>query len=876
MIKTEYRRFLHTLDSHERMAGTRKIANIVLNNLSVLEPLGTAAGQRVKKLVELATKDFETASTAIELEQVPADEQTKHATHLTSMTVGPFRGFSKPETFDLNDRLVLIYGPNGAGKSSFCEALEYGLLDAVEEAQSKRFKDLNEYLKNIEANGFAPPDITAIDQEGQPFSIIPDEAKYRFCFVEKNRVDNFSRLAAHLPSRQNELISSLFGLDDFNEFVRNFTAEIDEKYLDIEGKKQQLLAKKKQSLSGHEETIKTNATALETVTGEENKLGARYAPDMSFAELISSLGTADAPGVIAALENELQQQLPAISGLTHASAITSEASLIKIHEELLEKQSELNSASESLSFKQLYEAINDLNHVNPGVCPACNTSLDVTVSNPFEIANLELVKLAYLSTIEDQRDQLTTQFNEALRSMHSIIRDTVNHVNDAALGPLLERFLETTDTSLDWNWWESLHRQVGDEFNGWKILLIAIERCEQLDSSTKVAEEERKSKVQRLKELRDIEKEATTLQARGRTLQDAITTAQAAINEFNEVNKALIDEAALESPTIARNKQIAIAYASFVTTLTSYNESLPGTLVANLGELVVQLYNSFNRTDAAVDLLHSIRLPLSANERIDIAFAGKPDKFYDALHVLSEGHIRCVGLAILLAKNLSENCPILIFDDPVNAIDDEHRSAIRKTLFEDNYFKNHQIILACHGEEFYKNIHQLIGSQQSKRSCSYIFQPQNGEKHIQVLSSKNPTNYVAAAQHFFASGAHRDSLMMSRRALESLCNKLWWHFTKYGGGAISVLKRNPDAPTDLRALADKLRSEFAKATFELPNREGIVQQLTIILGQSGSTPQWIYINKGTHEEDDLPEFDRETVRQIVGALIAIDAMLPNT
>lgn len=875
MIKTEYKRFLRTLGSDERAADTRQMANFVLNNLLLLEPLGTAAGQRVKKLVELATKDFETSSAVIGLEQAEVNEKTKHAARLTSMTVGPFRGFSKPETFDLNDRLVLIYGPNGSGKSSFCEALEYGLLGAVEEAQSKRFKDLNEYLRNVEANGFAPPIITAIDHEGHPFPITPDEARYRFCFVEKNRVDNFSRLAAHLPSRQNELISSLFGLDDFNEFVRNFTAEIDEKYLDTEGKKQQLLAKKKQSLAGYEQTIKTNTTALEVVTVDENKLAARYAPDISFVELISSLGTTDAPGVIAEFENELQQQLPAISGLTCASAIASKTSLIKIHEELLGKQSELNAASESLSFKQLYEAINDLNHTSPGICPACKTSLDMTVSNPFEVANLELVKLAYLSTIEDQRDQLTNQCNEALRSIHSIIRDTLNHLNDVTLGSLLQPFLETTDTNLDWSWWESLQSQVGDELNGWKIVLIAIERCEQVDSLTKAVLEERKLKVQNLKALRDIEKEATTLQARRRTLQEAITTAQTATTEFNHVNKVLIDEAALEGPIMARNKQIAAAYASFVTALTDYNESLPGTLVANLAELVVQLYNSFNRTDAPVDLLQSIRLPLSANERITVAFAGKPEKFYDALHVLSEGHIRCVGLAIVLAKNLNENCPILIFDDPVNAIDDEHRSAIRKTLFEDDYFQNHQIILACHGEEFYKNIHQLIGSQQSKQSCSYVFQPQNGEKHIQVLSSKKTTNYVAAAQRFLASGEHRDSLMMSRRALESLCNKLWWHFTKHGGGAISVLKRNPDAPTDLRALADKLRAEFIKATFELPKKDEIAQQLAIILGQSGATMQWIYINKGTHEEDDLPEFDRETVRQIVDALVAIDAMLPS-
>ena len=41
------------------------------------------------------------------------------------LTVGPFRGFRNPESYDLTKRLILFYGPNGSGKTSLCEALEY-------------------------------------------------------------------------------------------------------------------------------------------------------------------------------------------------------------------------------------------------------------------------------------------------------------------------------------------------------------------------------------------------------------------------------------------------------------------------------------------------------------------------------------------------------------------------------------------------------------------------------------------------------------------------------------------------------------------------------------------------------------------------------
>ncbi|MCV6071929.1 hypothetical protein OFP26_40765, partial [Escherichia coli] len=76
----------------------------------------------------------------------------------------------------------------------------------------------------------------------------PDESLYRFCFVEKNRIDSFSRIAAQAPAKQMELISTLFGLDSFNEFVKNFSPEIDGKYIDLVGEKSVQLNLKRQTL----------------------------------------------------------------------------------------------------------------------------------------------------------------------------------------------------------------------------------------------------------------------------------------------------------------------------------------------------------------------------------------------------------------------------------------------------------------------------------------------------------------------------------------------------------------------------------------------------------------------------------------------------
>ena len=157
MIQTEYLRFLQTLSTDEISADVRKIANLVLQHLDLLIPLSTSKGQRINKIVTLAHKNWSSVSSHIELTQVQEAEQSHPITLLKSLSVGPFRGFAKQEYFDLASQLVLIYGPNGTGKSSFCEALEYGLLGNVDEAESKRFRNQQDYLKNAHTNNFTPP-----------------------------------------------------------------------------------------------------------------------------------------------------------------------------------------------------------------------------------------------------------------------------------------------------------------------------------------------------------------------------------------------------------------------------------------------------------------------------------------------------------------------------------------------------------------------------------------------------------------------------------------------------------------------------------------------------------------------------------------------
>jgi len=319
MIQAEYLRFLQTLNNDSTPEGVRKIANLALAHLDDLIPLTTYQGQRVRKMVALLQSNWETTSAEIQPLPENIEEQQSKITQLKSMSVGPFRGFARQEVFDLSSHLVLIYGPNGTGKSSFCEALEYGLLGNVIEAESKRFRDQRDYLRNAHVNQFASPVITAVDDQGNEVAVASSEAHYRFCFVEKNRIDSFSRIAAQAPAKQAALISTLFGLESFTEFVRNFTDEIDDRYIDLVGKKAILLSQKRQALAGAEQQININTAELQSIATGEQQLSNQYREGAVLSQVVFEInGNEETPGLIQQIEAELQQPISAKSNLTSA------------------------------------------------------------------------------------------------------------------------------------------------------------------------------------------------------------------------------------------------------------------------------------------------------------------------------------------------------------------------------------------------------------------------------------------------------------------------------------------------------------------------------------------------------------------------------
>ncbi len=470
MIRNEYIRFMQKLCIDDAPENVRKLANIVLDHFDEITPLSTAHGRRVQKIVELAQREFKTANFECTADVEDTQAGTNGPTSLKSLNVGPFRGFTEPVNFDLDSHLVLIYGPNGSGKSSFCEALEYGLLGSVEEAESKRFKEAPEYLQNAYVRGFGPPVIEANFADVEPDIVTANEAQFRFCFVEKNRIDNFSRIAAHSPARQTAVISTLFGLDNFNDFVRGFSAEIDDKYIDRIGEKADQLALKQRALEGDRQTKETNTQALTQLEAEEQALADKYEKDKPFADVVLALGTGEHPGEIQKLEEDLQQPALVVSGLKHAGLLKAGVDVEKAITELKAKETELAGYSEGLSYKQLYQAVIALSAVSQENCPACKTPLDQTTENPFQAAEVGLAKLEHLSALEQQRDHLKIAEHEAIKFVYEIFKTSCLLNGDDNQPSLLQKHFVANESLLDVAWWQAFNQLDEQNQSAWTKL----------------------------------------------------------------------------------------------------------------------------------------------------------------------------------------------------------------------------------------------------------------------------------------------------------------------------------------------------------------------------------------------------------------------
>lgn len=418
--KQDYARFLRWLHALQPAVpeDVRRFANMVYGDWEAVAETSTQRHARATHLAALARRTL--ATTAPVMPEGESEDQTTEWpwTRLRSLTVGPFRGFVREEVFDLQRRVVLFYGPNGAGKSSVCEAIERALLGSVEDGGLKRL-DEAAYMRNIHADRFDEPRLNATGADRRETPVLANADLFRFCFIEKNRIDAFSRMAQRPQGQRAELIATLFGMEKFNDFCNRFNDQMVPPLV-IETLKQTELRLKREALTRDRATANGEAAKLAQHDAENEAYAVAYRPDTTFTRLKQIIGSAETPGRLAELDSMLNAVPSSVIGVNRTNLAEAFERADAGAEALSITTRELQRRASQVSFRALYGAVVALEAENADRCPACETPLEQVTRNPFEKARRELDELRELAAIQErqnwQRDELTAA-SEALRAV---------------------------------------------------------------------------------------------------------------------------------------------------------------------------------------------------------------------------------------------------------------------------------------------------------------------------------------------------------------------------------------------------------------------------------------------------------------------------
>ena len=878
--RQDFERFTRWLYQPEKQVpiNVRRLATLALANFDELAGTSRQRNQRSVFLVGLIRQELARTPDVAPAIAVEAADGTWPWIRLRHLTLGPFRGFRVPEPFDLTKQIILFYGPNGSGKTSLCEGLEYALLGDVEEAGSKRIA-AHTYLTNLHDRRFDAPILKATDQHGHEVDVASNPDTYRFCFIEKNRIDTFSRIAARPNAQRAELIATLFGMDQFNELVSHFNESIDGQLV-LLGERQATLAARRTALAADRATVAGEPAAQQVLTDEETALGQEYVVGTTYEALKRLIGTPDAPGRLQELDAILEAVPPNVIGVTRQGVADAFGTVHQCDVDLGNIISALRARSDQVSFKALYDSVLALQQVVGDRCPACDTPLDGpmhTAASPYEKATEGLKQLEELGAIQEQQQAARTKLDQASRELRQMLQllsnfNVARNEQDTSMG----QYLLQLPADPPERWWSNIYPQPPEEQAGIPALeafLALADRIAAQDNASTRAQQDRQPHVAERRRLNDFQLRLQAQALKRQQLQERIAAANVRIQAFDETNAQLIAQADQERRDIERDAPFKVAYDRFLEELRSYRGQLPGQLMAGLNEAAMDLYNAFNRNDRDEDKLSALYLPLGGDEKIEICFRGNPRTRVDALHVLSEGHIRCLGLAILLAKARSIQCPIIVFDDAINAIDHDHRGGIRETIFESDHFAQTQLIVTCHSNEFIKDIQQHLPAQRRNECQVYLFRHHDGNYQPRVTGNLSSANYIAKARAAREALNDREALAASRQALEMLSEKVWRWLGSHDQGVLNLMLAGVGAEPGLRNLCEALTRKLRDAqTFEHANKAPLLAAYGRILGIPANNLVWTYLNKGTHEEAERDDFDGELVEAVVQTLEEIDRL----
>ena len=828
-----------------------KLGSLILNNFSEVKSKSSAGGARANKISSLIINSGKSVLPYVG-SKIEASSLTKpKIKNLSNLKVKGFRGFNELKEFDLSKRFTFIYGLNGTGKSSFCEALEYSLTGKINEASSKRFES-SQYVNNT-LSSKTEVLLAAEYDDGSLALVIKDPLENEFLFIERTRIEAFARVSSYAPQGQQQRLSALFGLEEFNDFCSGFNKTIEQK-LPITPIKKKELEVKEIEVQKSKLIVENKKSEIEGYGTRKESLLSKY-PNQKLVSEVLMLLKSDTDGLILKKKDEIEKL-----SKTVLKPVDKVQGFLDTLIHLIQQFSILNSLADEvktykdeINFVDLYSAIKKISSGTMDFCPACDTPISQVTTNPFVKAEGQLKILEEISKKQKSLHEKEKSVSESLIKLSSELKSV-----DILISFTLNNFNQEYESIKS-----KLEKKIGEWIN--------------FNRENKEAFEKVASYKKELVSLEEDYRECSTISELYKAAHKEKSRAKKVISEFNIANKDLIAKVEEEKKEILHYLRYSGAYESFINKLKLYSEALPLKLAKSLDEQVVELYNAINKHPYDHEVLESINLPTKPNDGIKIKYLDGTTE--DALRVLSEGHLRCLGLSILLAKNIHDAHNVIIFDDVVNAIDDEHRAGIINELFSNSLLSEKQMILTTHGEDFIKRLeNQLLSKGLNKKLSRYDFIRNHESRELLIEPSLN-RHYLVKAENNFKKGLIKDGLMECRRSLEELAPRLWKKMRTEGlDPALSLKLRAPLTSPDLYNLIDGLIGYIV----QIEKSPGIINfskhrecLMKVKDASKKNKVTWDLLNKGTHEEDRDEEFDENQARELFELCLEFEGLIKN-
>lgn len=693
---------------------------------------------------------------------------------LKSIQISDFRGFGKLSDEDFGIKLNfnkinnIFFAPNGGGKSSLCEALEYQTTGEIKEA-GRRKTSVKNYIKR---NG--KHKITLLDFSGREV-LLSKECKFNF--IDRNRLQEFSLLgSSDTKFQEKDVLAALVGLERYDEFLSKFVlpqsfnanAFISNRCADDLLSHENTLIKYRNSSRENRmelKQIKINIIDLLGVNCDELK-------EDYFEKVIKDKlsYTRKLLSKYSEKKEQLKKGIPSIEvpidKARHKIFLLLKA--IERKERINKKLEEIVYNDDVINLHRISKKILELSGHDS--CPLCNTPLEKVEKNPLDNSNEILNSFIQVTKLQ----RLLKRTNSHNQTIKELIQ---KYISDFQLSPLNDMIKYDVPKLLEIS---SNFNKMNDD--GIKDALAFLDSI--LIDSRDTLELYNEKSVQHNHVIKNIDgtlKDLNTKTERLTTKINAIRDQFAiyeskkqnkekkiiAFNNIIEIIKSAKEKCISEKEQNDFLKALNTDYAIFYQKAKEFKRTKELQILAGIESSIVHYYNEINKHDDDSEKLDSISFVHDSSldsYRLQLNINGEQS---DAFVKLSEGHLKSLGLSILLALAKKKNSQFIVFDDVVNAIDTEHRSNIINTFLTDSYIKNVQKIITTHDKlfwELYSNREKILGNGEFS---SFILNCYSHGIHYEERDISFEGKIIDSLEHYDI----RQALIYCRIWFESLASK---------------------------------------------------------------------------------------------------------